>query len=469
MPPSSPDGSAASPDADHARLQHQPDRLAHRHEVALHVGMRDRQRAAARELALEQRHHGAGAAQHVAEAHGDAAHAAAARPRAAMSSAWQYISASRFDAPITRGRVHRLVGGDQHHRQRAHAARRVGHVAGAGDIGQQPLQRVGLHHRHVLQRRGVEHQFRPPCLEHRAHARLVADVGQQRLARQRAGGVSASSRSICHSAYSPLSSRISRSGPERGDLAGQFAADGAAGAGDDDAPALDQPRHALAVERHLRRGSAGPRSPSAAVPADARGPPTPAGSERGGARRAADPHAVPFRLLHQDRQRLAGQVRRGDHQRVRQPALAAQALQHRGGILDRAEERVALDAPPGLARSRPPAAPPPAAPAADPRPARAGTGRRPRPPRPAAPTGRRRRSWQRAAAAAVAPAAIDHAGRRRAAPAASAHTPRGRRDWRMPRRSAQARSRTGRRQARWTRPPQAGHRCRQNARIATAA
>ena len=41
-------------------------------------------------------------------------------------------------------------------------------------------------------------------------------------------------------------------GPKSGDLAGQLAADRAAGAGDDDPPSLDQPRHAFAVERHLR-------------------------------------------------------------------------------------------------------------------------------------------------------------------------------------------------------------------------
>ena len=53
----------------------------------------------------------------------------------------------------------------------------------AGDIGQQALKRVGLDHRHVLQRRGMEHQLRPPAFEHVAHPCLVADVGQQRLTR----------------------------------------------------------------------------------------------------------------------------------------------------------------------------------------------------------------------------------------------------------------------------------------------
>ena len=40
--------------------------------------------------------------------------------------------------------------------------------------------------------------------------------------------------------------------PEGRRLARQFAADGAAGAGDQHAPPLHQPRHAFAVERHLR-------------------------------------------------------------------------------------------------------------------------------------------------------------------------------------------------------------------------
>ena len=58
-----------------------------------------------------------------------------------------------------------------------------------------------------------------------------------------------------------------------------------------------------------------------------------------------------LRLLHQDSERLAGKVGRGHHHRVRQPALARQTFQHRGGILDRAEERAAVDASSGLARA----------------------------------------------------------------------------------------------------------------------
>jgi len=52
----------------------------------------------------------------------------------------------------------------------------------------------------------------------------------------------------------------------RGNLPRQFTADGAAGAGDDDPASLDQPRHALAVERHLWDGD---RSANKRASADA--------------------------------------------------------------------------------------------------------------------------------------------------------------------------------------------------------
>ena len=363
-------------DAQHAGLQHQPDRLAHRHEVAPHVGMRDGQRAAARELALEQRHHGAGAAQHVAEPHGDAAHALARRrARAAISSAWQYISASRFDAPITLVGFTALSVEISTIACAPDRARRVGDVAGAGGVGQQALQRVRLDHRHVLQRGGVEHQFgaaapRTPrgCAPRRGCRRSARGGGT-------CGWVSASSRSICHSAYSPLSSRISVLRPERGDLAGELAADGAAGAGDDDAAALDQPRHAVAVERHLRRGSAGPRSRPGAVRAGAAAR-RPARTERGRARRAAHRQAEAVGL-----RRPAAQAPAPARSGVAMTSVpgsrssAARRSSTRRHVVERAQDRLALDAPAGLARSRWRAGRRRGKPGGGPGPGRAGTGR----------------------------------------------------------------------------------------------
>ena len=198
--------------------------------------------------------------------------------------------------------------------------------------------------------------------------------------------------------------------PKGGDLTRQLAADGAAGAGDD-APA--GPGSAAPCPRGRAApagGSAGPRSPSAAVRAGARGP---ASARRGRARSAAAHGGSACRsrsacststpATGPDRSGVATTSVSGSRPVRRQP------FQHRGGIPDRAKERVTMDAPAGLAASRPPAAPRPAAPAADPGPARAGTGRCPRPPRPRAPTGRRHSSAAgQATARAMAPAAIDH-------------------------------------------------------------
>ena len=247
--------------------------------------------------------------------------------------------------------------------------------------------------------------------------------------------------------------------PERRDLARQLAADRAAGAGDDHPPALDQPRHAFAVERHLRRGPAGPRSPSAAVRARARDPalrpgPATSGAARGGCacrsasacstRPASDwparsgvattsvsgslpsPPAVPARRRHPRSIRGTGSPW------MRRPVWRA------------ADRQQALD---------------PQRTAAGPRPAHAGTGRCPRWRRPPAPTecqGRSRAGVCRHADARQA--AIDDARRaeqhqqgqrmhdgKAGLPDAAPVTA--------------SRRRTGRRRPRWTTPPRAGRRC----------
>ena len=120
--------------------------------------------------------------------------------------------------------------------------------------------------------------------------RLVADIGQHGAARHRRDGSRASSRSICHSAYSPLSSSTSSRRTKRRHLARQFAADGAAGAGHQHPPAPHQPRHARRGRAAPAAGSAGPRSPPArnsiGPPSTCR--PNPAGRPR----RAPHPHAL---------------------------------------------------------------------------------------------------------------------------------------------------------------------------------
>ena len=101
-----------------------------------------------------------------------------------MSSAWQYISASRFDAPMT------LVGFTALSVEistiacapAARAASATWRVPAA--LVSRPSSGLASHHRHMLQRGGVEHQFRAAaprtprgCAPRRAHRRSRARRG----------------------------------------------------------------------------------------------------------------------------------------------------------------------------------------------------------------------------------------------------------------------------------------------------
>ena len=115
-------------------LQHQLDRLAHRHEKPADLGMGDGQRPAGGELAGEQRHHRPGRAQHVAEAH---RHKAGARPIAGPAARLVEVErlAEAFGEALGGAhharRVDRLVGRDHHDQRGAEGARRLGDVAAA--------------------------------------------------------------------------------------------------------------------------------------------------------------------------------------------------------------------------------------------------------------------------------------------------------------------------------------------------
>ena len=148
-------------------LQHELRRLRDRHEVALDVGMRDGDRAAARDLLAEVRHHAAGRAEHVAEAHDHEL-----RCRCRRCSAWQTISARRLEAPIT------LVGFTALSVEiSTNFAAPCLRAARATAMVDSTLLRTAskalslLHQRHVLVRRGMEHDLRPVAREHLAHAR----------------------------------------------------------------------------------------------------------------------------------------------------------------------------------------------------------------------------------------------------------------------------------------------------------
>ena len=189
MPPSCAGRQRGVADAQDARLQHQPDRLAHGHEVALHVGMRDRQRAAARELALEQRHHRPGAAQHVAEADGDAAHALAARLRAR-----RYPAPGSTFPPAAWRRPSRVVGftalsveiSTIASAPTARAASATWRVPAA--LVSSPSSGLASTIGTCFSAAAWNTSSGRSVLEHGADARLVADVGDQRMAAAPADG-----------------------------------------------------------------------------------------------------------------------------------------------------------------------------------------------------------------------------------------------------------------------------------------
>ena len=89
------------------RLQQELRRLRQRHEVARDVGVRDRHRAAARDLLAEARDHAAGAAEHVAEAHEH-------ELRAAVLQALAHDLRQPLGRAHHVGRVDRLVGRHEH-------------------------------------------------------------------------------------------------------------------------------------------------------------------------------------------------------------------------------------------------------------------------------------------------------------------------------------------------------------------
>ena len=74
------------------------------------------------------------------------------------------------------------------------------------------------------------------------------------------------------------------------------------------------------------------------------------GVERGDGGRAADRDAVPVGGVQQAFQRQALDMRGGEDDQRRQPPLLLHLVEHRGDLVRGAEDGVALDAPPGLAR-----------------------------------------------------------------------------------------------------------------------
>src|SRR4051794_1708202 len=95
--------------AERAGADHELDRLRDRHEVARHPLVGERERTAERDLAAEDRHDGAGRAEHVAETHGREL-----RLRPLLLGRLDRVLGERLRRAHDRRRLHRLVGRDEH-------------------------------------------------------------------------------------------------------------------------------------------------------------------------------------------------------------------------------------------------------------------------------------------------------------------------------------------------------------------
>ena len=134
--------------------------------------MGDGHRAAARDLAPEDRHDGAGRAEDVSEANRH-------EPRRDLG-----LVAPGLDDPFGERlrlshhglRVRGLVGRDEHEPLRPELDRHVGDDARAERVVAHRLDRVRLHQRDVLVRRRVEHDTRAVLVEDLAHLDDVLDV-----------------------------------------------------------------------------------------------------------------------------------------------------------------------------------------------------------------------------------------------------------------------------------------------------
>ena len=123
---------------DRARLQHQLHRLRDGHEVAAHLRVGDRHRAAGLDLPQERRHHAAPAAEHVAEPHRDEV------PLVRLGDLLHDLLGHPLGRAHDAGRAHGLVGRDQHEVLDPELGRQLRHVLGAEHVVGDRLGDVAL-------------------------------------------------------------------------------------------------------------------------------------------------------------------------------------------------------------------------------------------------------------------------------------------------------------------------------------
>ena len=214
--------------------------------------MGDGQRAAARDLFLKQRDQRPRGAEHVAEAHREEA-----RIAAQIAGDQVLRLAVEFGHALGRahhiGGVHRLVGRDLHKGAHPDIAGGIADIAGADHVGQHALAGVRLDQRHMLQRGGVEDHIGAMFLEDGLKMDAVADAAQVQLARHLREVAGQQAVDLIGVEFAILDQHdLGR--VQRGQLAHQLAADGAAGPGDKHLLAAIGVAQQLQLDRFLRAG-----------------------------------------------------------------------------------------------------------------------------------------------------------------------------------------------------------------------
>ena len=212
-----------------------------------HAGIGDGDRPAAANLLLEDGHHGAFRSEDVAEADGSESRRGDLGEGVDVSLG--QVLGGAHDA---RG-VDRLVGGDEDEIADAEFRGQVGQALRAADVVLDRLADIGLHQRDVLVGGGVEDDLRLVFLEELPHSRLVGDAGDAGV--ERRGGVGGQELPLdLEDAVLAAADEHEFAGIEPHDLAADFRADAAAGAGDHDPPPFQELADHLCVQ--LDRGAA---------------------------------------------------------------------------------------------------------------------------------------------------------------------------------------------------------------------
>ena len=236
-------------------LNHQLGCFGNGHEIARDVGMGHRDRPATLDLLPELGDHAARRAQHVAKAnHGKARGSACGQPFA--SQCLHHHFSQSFGGPHHVGGAHGFVGADEHHVLNPGTQGGPGHIQRAQHIVANGGHRVVFHQGHMLVRCRVVHGVGPVRLHQLGHAVFIAHIGEQGSQLQRGGFVVGG----LPQAFQVFHNRVQRifvefdehqlGGVLRHDLAAQFAANGAARAGNHDGLAGDVTGHQLRVWWH---------------------------------------------------------------------------------------------------------------------------------------------------------------------------------------------------------------------------